>query len=107
MNTENKNINEALRLLRVFSDTKSKDMAKALDISPSYLSEIESGKKEPTLAIIEKYAKQFKTAPSALLFFAESLSSQKNRITIKQLFVNKIIGFLQSVESDNAEKLPA
>ncbi|MGA2505938.1 MAG: helix-turn-helix transcriptional regulator [Chitinispirillaceae bacterium] len=107
MNTNNKNINEALRLLRVFSDIKSKDMAKALDISPSYLSEIESGKKEPSLALIGKYSKQLKTSPSSLLFFAESLGSQKNRITIKQLFVNRIIGFLQSVESDNAEKLPA
>jgi transcriptional regulator with XRE-family HTH domain len=77
-----KNINEALRLLRVFSDLKSKDMANALEISPSYLSEIESGKKEPSLALLEKYSQQFKTKVSALLFFAESL----DKITVNIRF---------------------
>jgi DNA-binding XRE family transcriptional regulator len=100
-----KDINEALRLLRVFSDAKSKDLAKALDISPSYLSEIESGKKDPPLVLIGKYAKHFKTTQSAILFFSESLHSQKNRNKVKNLIVKTIIGFMQKIENDNVEKL--
>ena len=49
-------INEALTLLRILHDIKAKDLALKLDISPSYLSEIETGKKKPSLEILNKYA---------------------------------------------------
>ena len=62
-------LNEALRLIRVFNDLKAKDLAEKLGISPSYLSEIEKGKKEPSISLIVSYAKVFKTTPSSLLFF--------------------------------------
>lgn len=47
-------LNEALRLIRIFHDTSQKDMAARLQISPPYLSEIEAGKKEPTLQLLRK-----------------------------------------------------
>ena len=65
-------IGEALRLLRVFHDFKAKEFAKIIEISPSYFSEIESGKKQPSLDIIGRYAKVFNTKPSAILFFSEN-----------------------------------
>src|SRR5258708_26211843 len=68
---------EALRLLRVFHDTSQTSLAEKLEISKSYLSEIESGKKEPTLNLLSRYAAEFDVALSSLLFFAESVSAKE------------------------------
>jgi transcriptional regulator with XRE-family HTH domain len=89
-------LNEALRLLRVFNDLKSYELADKLGISNSYLSEIEKGKKEPTLEIINKYAEIFGTEPSTILFFSESLD--KNESALKKNIGKKIIQFLQNIE---------
>ena len=66
-------INDALRLLRVFNDYKAVDLAKELNISNSYLSELENGKKTPSLDIINKYSIFFKLKPSTILFFSEEI----------------------------------
>jgi transcriptional regulator with XRE-family HTH domain len=91
-------LNEALRLLRVFHDKKSIDLAKDLGISASYLSEIENGKKEPNLELVRKYAKEFNTTPSALLFFSESLPTNKKSSGFKNSIMKSTIKFLQSIE---------
>ena len=53
-------LNEALRLIRVFHDISQKDLAARLGIGAPYLSEIEAGKKEPTLQLLRRYADGFK-----------------------------------------------
>jgi transcriptional regulator with XRE-family HTH domain len=70
-----KQLAEALRLLRVFHDMSQTDLACRLGISKSYLSEIESGKKEPTLNLLYRYATEFDVSLSSLLFFVESVST--------------------------------
>ncbi len=95
-------VNEALRLIRKFHDIKSYDLAADLSISPSYLSEIENGKKEPSLELIRKYAKIFKTTPSSILFFAEDLEADKGKRKFKDLVRKKTIQFLQKIESATA-----
>jgi transcriptional regulator with XRE-family HTH domain len=67
---------EALRLLRVFHDVSQTGLADKLGISKSFLSEIESGKKEPTLNLLSRYAAEFDVPVSSLLFFAESVSGR-------------------------------
>ena len=93
-------INEALRILRVFNDIKSKDMAKRLGISPSYLSEIENGKKGPTLSLIQRYATILNTSPSSILFFSEGIESEKGSNNFRKKLINKTINFLQDIESE-------
>lgn len=66
-------INDALRLLRVFHDTKQVTLCEELGLSRSYLSEIESGKKKPTLEIVNKYAEYFQITPSSLMLFSEEI----------------------------------
>jgi transcriptional regulator with XRE-family HTH domain len=90
---------EALRLLRVLHDLKSAELADKLGISPSYLSEIESGKKEPTLAFIRKFADVFKTTPGSLLFFSEELDEERKGIDPKTRIRKKAIQFLQRIEN--------
>lgn len=66
-------IGEALRLLRIFNGYKSAELADKLEISQSYVSEIENNKKQPTMDILDKYAIVFDMKKSTLLLFAESL----------------------------------
>ena len=64
---------EVLRLLRVFNNIKASDLANELDISKSYLSEIEHGKKAPSIELLEKYAAILNVKTSTLLLFSEVL----------------------------------
>ncbi len=67
---------EALRLLRVFYGYKSAEMGKLLGISQSYVSEIENGKRTPTLEVIDKYAQIFGMKKSTLFLFIESIQEE-------------------------------
>ncbi|OOP74114.1 helix-turn-helix transcriptional regulator [Clostridium beijerinckii] len=80
-------INESLRLLRVFHDLKAIDLAKKLSISQSYLSEIENGKKKPSLELIEKYSVVFKIKPSTILFFSEEIEEDSLKGNMKELMI--------------------
>ncbi len=94
-------LGEALRLIRVFHDSKTGELAKALDISPSYISEIESGKKTPSLDTLKKYADYFDTTISAIMFFAEDLDKDKKE-PVKATARKKLIKFLQIIENVTA-----
>ena len=98
-------IHEALRLLRIFNDIKSKEMAKQLEISPSYLSEIENGKKEPSLVLIKKYAVIFNTNTSSILFFSEKIEKEEKSNNIKKFIAKKTIDFLTSLEDENKQEI--
>jgi len=63
--------NHVLRLVRIFHDLNQKELADELKISKSYLSEIESGKKPPTLSLLEGYATIFDIPCWVILFLCE------------------------------------
>lgn len=62
---------DALKLIRILNDKKSKELAEELEISPSYLSQIENNKKKPSFEIMDKYSKVFNMRVSAIIFFSE------------------------------------
>lgn len=70
-------IGETLRLLRIFNDYTMNEMAQKIGLSQSYISELENGKKQPSLDIIQKYADAFDMKPSTLLLFSESLEKDQ------------------------------
>ncbi len=90
-------LNEALRLLRVFHDLTQKELAEKLGIAKSYISEIESGKKDPTLKLIYQYAMHFKVSASSILFFAENLHNQNTLETINTLASSKVLAILNFI----------
>lgn len=75
---------EALRLLRIFNGYKSAELAEMLELSQSYVSELENNKKQPTMDVLEKYAKVFDMKKSTLLLFAESLENDSTNMDQKQ-----------------------
>lgn len=75
---------EALRLLRIFNGYKSAELAKMLELSQSYVSELENNKKQPTMEVLDRYAKVFDMRKSTLMLFAESLETDKEKMNNKQ-----------------------
>jgi transcriptional regulator with XRE-family HTH domain len=71
-------IGEAIKLIRTINGKKAVDLAKELDVSASYLSLVESGKKRPSIDLIEKFARIMDVRPSQVLFFAEELNEKEN-----------------------------
>ena len=99
-------ISEALKLVRVYHNMKQKDLADALELSPSYLNEIESGKKQVTLDVLEKYSQHFKIPISSLLYFAEQkgrLGEQRqvNPIAAKAL---KMLDWIETITRDHEDE---
>lgn len=95
-------LHEALRLIRVFHDMKSSELAKELNISPSYLSEIEKGKKQPSVELIRKYSNIFHIKPSAILFFSEEIEADSLKNKVKKTVRSKMLSFLQAIENASA-----
>lgn len=99
-------LNEALRLLRAYHDISQSELCIDLGVSNSYISEIESGKKQPTLDLLSKYSKRFDIPVSSLLFFSENMDSgvtEKLRIGAAK----KVVSLLQWVEQRNVGRRTA
>ncbi|MBS7294166.1 MAG: helix-turn-helix transcriptional regulator [Treponema sp.] len=93
-------VNEVLRLLRVYNDIKSSELAEKLDLSSSYISELESGKKKASIDIINKYSAFFEIPSSSILLMSESLDDQKQNLKYK--ISRALINMLQNLEKNAA-----
>lgn len=95
-------LNEALRLLRTFHDLKQADLADRLGVGRSYISELESGAKTPSMDVLKRYSDNFNVPVSSIMFFAENVEESEgrsNRIAkAKGAIATKIIRFLQAID---------
>ncbi|MFB2768076.1 helix-turn-helix transcriptional regulator [Pelatocladus sp. BLCC-F211] len=95
-------LNEALRLMRVFHDLSQKELAEKLGISKSYLSEIESGKKIPTLDLLNRYSEFFDIPVSSIMFFSESLNKDVRTEKLRMFVSSKILAILNFIAERSA-----
>lgn len=93
---------EALRLVRSFHDMNQSELASSLGISRSYLSEIESGKKAPSLELLQKYATLFDLPLSALVFFSERVDEHPRDQRVRNFLGGKAIALLQWIEQKSS-----
>ncbi|WP_081506026.1 helix-turn-helix transcriptional regulator [Azospirillum lipoferum] len=84
-------LNEALRLLRVFHDLSQKDLAAKLGVTKSYISEIEAGKKVPTLQLLERYAQVYNIPLSSIMFFSENIGKEGTAEKTRQFVSEKVL----------------
>ena len=96
-NTGELMINEALRLIRVFHDMSQKELANRLEISAPYLSEIEKGRKQPTLDLVNRYAAEFKMPASSILFFSEHVNDGGRTGVLKSAVCEKALTLLSFI----------
>ena len=97
---EEDTMGEALRLLRIFNGYKSAELAKKLELSQSYVSELENGKKQPTMEVLDKYAKVFEMKKSTLMLFAESLEGEEIKNDKKQRIARAGMKLLKILEKE-------
>ena len=90
---------EALRLIRSFHDVNQSALAEALGISRSYLSEIESEKKVPSLDLLQRYSAHFGIPLSSLVLFSENAGESQRDLRVKTLLGEKAVAILQWIEN--------
>jgi transcriptional regulator with XRE-family HTH domain len=78
-----------LRLLRNVEDITAKELASEINLSPSYISEIETGKKAPTLKVLNVYGEYFGISPANLLYIQEEGLNDSNAELIVRIFEKK------------------
>lgn len=101
-------LNRALKLLRAYHQLKQVELAKRLNISSSYLSELESGDKAPSLDILSKYAEIFKMPVSSILLFSESVgNAHKPGTKLRVAAADKILRLLEWLQERDAIRPPA
>jgi len=95
-------LNRALKLLRTFHQLSQVELAKRLGLSNSYLSELESGVKSPSIEILEQYSATFKLPLSSILLFSEQLESTTlgNKLRVKA--ADKVLKLLEWVAEREA-----
>lgn len=96
-------LGEALRLIRVYHDLTQTQLSFELGVSNSFLSEIESGKKTPTLDLLSKYGTRFQIPLSSLLFFSESLEGARLTSGIRTGVAKKVLSLLNWVAKSHPE----
>jgi len=92
-------LNDALKQIRMFHEMKQVELAKKLDISKSYLSEIESGRKSVTMDLLQKYGEVFSVPASSLLVFSENIDAAKTSDKLRLKCANKIIKVMEWVSA--------
>jgi transcriptional regulator with XRE-family HTH domain len=81
---------QALKLIRQFHNIKQGQLANSISVSNSYLSEIESGKKEVTLDLLKKYSDYFNIPMSSLMLFSEKLEDNSIAERFRIRFTSRI-----------------
>lgn len=98
-------IGEVLKRLRTIYGYKAIDVSEKLGISASYLSEIENGKKQPSLEHLKKYAELFGIKLSSLILLSESYEEAekegKGSALIRSMMINLINGMSKTAEGLN------
>lgn len=88
-------LGEALRLVRVYHDLTQTQLSYELGVSNSFLSEVESGKKIPSLEILGKYSERFDIPMSSLLFFSESLDNNTITSSVRHAVGKNVLSLLE------------
>lgn len=87
-------LHRALRTMRLFHRLSQVELAQRLGISNSYLSEIESGIKNPGLDLLEQYSVVFKIPTSSILLFSEQMSKPTRGTRLKFQATDKVLQIL-------------
>ncbi len=96
------NLGKILKHIRLFNKLTQLELSEQINLSRSYLSEIESGKKIPQISVLEDYARVFDIPLSHIMLFAENYDE---KITFKKSLKKAVTGtalkFLDWVTKEN------
>ncbi|HEY0032858.1 MAG TPA: helix-turn-helix transcriptional regulator [Devosia sp.] len=96
--TKRQTINEALRLLRLYCKFSQTEMAKKLSVTQSLVSDIEGGRKNVSMDLLEAYSEATGVRMSQLLFFAEEIEGQPIRRRGQLIIADKVLHILEKLK---------
>jgi len=97
-------IHRALKAIRQFHGLTQAELAEKLNMSKSYLSEIESGKKAVGFDLLEKYSVLFDIPVSSLVFFSESMDTGSVPEKFRSVLAGKILTVMEWMAARNEAK---
>lgn len=92
-------LNKALKQIRAFHQLKQTELADMLDISNSYLCEIESGRKPVSMDLLLKYSEVFSIPASSLLLFSENYENAKASSGLRLQCAEKVLKAMEWVSA--------
>lgn len=98
--TKRKTINEALRLVRLYSKLSQAELAEQLGVSQSMVSEVESGRKGVSMDLLESYSHALDIRMSQLLFFAEEIEGQPIARRGQLIIAESVLRLLEKIAPD-------
>lgn len=93
-------IGNTLKRIRSIYGLKAKEMSERLEISASYLSEIENGKKQPSLELLSRYAEIFDMRLSSLILLTENLEHDDRKQEGGTFIKNLMLKLINSMSDD-------
>ncbi len=103
MNNESKELmgrNKALKAFRVFNRLTQKGLAEKLNLTKSFISEMENGKKPVTMQLVDRYAECFEVPDWEILYLGKAYENRLvgNRLTAK------LLNLIDWITNDDAEE---
>jgi transcriptional regulator with XRE-family HTH domain len=96
----------ALKLIRQYHRLSQAELADALNLSRSFVSELEKhGGKKPSIDVLERYASYFKIPVSSLLLFAERSASEDLREKSRIFAADKVLKMLEWLEETTQDEV--
>lgn len=90
-------IGDVLKQTRKIYGYKASEMSSMLNISPSYLSEIENNKKSPSLSLLQKYADIYGIKLSSLILLSENMEEAKKRGRASEFIRNMMLNLIENM----------
>ena len=103
-------IGDTLKRVRNIYGFKATELSHLLDISTSYLSEIENNKKKPSFELLEKYSSVFDIKLSSLILLCENIDEAEKRgkgdLLIRNMMQRLITHMSKDLEVTDDEQSP-
>lgn len=94
----------ALKLIRQYHRLSQIDLAQKIDLSKSFISELESGTKKASIDVLERYANFFRIPVSSLLLFAEKTDRGDFADRSRVFAADKVLKMLEWLETTTRDK---
>jgi transcriptional regulator with XRE-family HTH domain len=96
----------ALKLIRQYHRLSQAELADALHLSRSFVSEIEKPKgKKPSIDVLERYAAHFRIPVSSLLLFAEQSDAPNFGEVSRTFAAEKVLKMLEWLEQTTRDDM--
>jgi len=98
-------LGEAIRIARVFQGITQQDLANAMNVSSGFLSQIESGARQPSQETLRSAAVALGVPASSLIFFSEQMQAREgvSEAEARIRFGRKILSVMAQIDRASDE----